>query len=413
MNTKEKYVGMFWGAVLILIGAWFLVTRTTSFTITNPWLGMALTGGLSLVFFASYFLSGEEKWGWLFPACIFAGVTLTVLLTQIFPAPQGGWIGAPVLLGIAAPFLVAYFQDREKNRWALFPTYGLVAITLIAALSDFIQGEFLGSLFLLLIALPFLAIYLRDHTRRWALIVAGVLAVISLIPAYAMVAMTLIAVFADRLKGDLAGTLFMLLVAVTLIAAFADRIQGELVGTLVLLLIALPFLAVYLRDRSRRWALIVAGVLAVISVIPALSAGLNGEIVGPVVLFLFAAAFFVVFFTGMQRWWSLLTAGIFTTLGVVALLTQSTIAETLGGEARAGQLSGAVFFLGLALSFLVLWLRRASVRTAWAIYPAVVLAAMALVTFIVGQPGYDVAWPIILIAGGALLLYLSYRRRLV
>jgi len=106
MSPKEKYVGMFWGAVLVLIGAAFLVTRSISFTITNPWLGMALTAGLSLAFFASYFLSGPEKWGWLFPACIFAGTTVTVLFTQFFPNPQCGWIGAPVLLSIAVPFLV-------------------------------------------------------------------------------------------------------------------------------------------------------------------------------------------------------------------------------------------------------------------------------------------------------------------
>src|SRR5512139_3985039 len=156
MKSKEKYVGMFWGAVLILLGAAFLVTRSTSFTITDPWLGMALTGGLSLLFFASYFLSGVHKWGWLFPACIFAGTTLTVMLTQIFPAPQGGWIAAPILLAIAVPFLVAYLQDREKNGWALIPTYIMVVLTLMAALADQIQGELVGTLFLLLVALAFL-----------------------------------------------------------------------------------------------------------------------------------------------------------------------------------------------------------------------------------------------------------------
>ncbi len=327
MNPKEKYVGMFWGAVLILIGAAFLVTRSASFTITNPWLGMALTGGLSLAFFASYFLSGPEKWGWLFPACIFAGITLTALLTQIFPNPQGGWIGAPVLLAIAVPFLVLYLRDREKHGWALIPTFALAAIALIAAV--------------------------------------------------------------------------------------ADRMQGELVGTLVLLLIALPFLVVYLRNRTRRWALIVFGVLAVISIIPALAAGVNQDFVGSAVMFLFAVAFFVVFFTNQQRWWALIPAGIFATLGVVTLLTPASMVEVFGGEPFAGQVSGAVFFLGVGLTFLVLWLRRAIAPTAWAIYPAAALGVLALITLIVGQAGNEVTLPVLLIAGGALILYLAYRRRYV
>lgn len=182
MSMKEKSVGMFWGVVLILLGAVFLITGKSSFQITNPWAAMALTGAISLAFFGSYYLSGVEKWGWLFPACIFAGITLVVLLTQIFPEPQGGWVAAPILLSIAAPFLVKYFQNPRKHDWALIPAYVLAAVTLIAALADVIQGELMATFVLLLIALPFLVVYLRDRTRRWALIPFGVLAVISIIP---------------------------------------------------------------------------------------------------------------------------------------------------------------------------------------------------------------------------------------
>lgn len=121
MNTKEKIVGMFWGAVLIILGAAFLVTGNTSIQIRDPWLGIAFAGALSLAFFASYFLSGVGKWGWLFPACIFAAVTLVGLITRLFPGVDGGWTASPILLAIAAPFLVAYFLNREKRGWALIP----------------------------------------------------------------------------------------------------------------------------------------------------------------------------------------------------------------------------------------------------------------------------------------------------
>ena len=327
MNTKAKYVGYFWGVVLILLGIVVLVTQVTSFQINDPWVGMAVTGGLSLAFFASYYFSGKENWGWLFPACILAGTTLTILLSLFVPAPQGGWISAPVLLGVAAPFLVAYFLDRQKNAWALFPVVAMVVLTLIASLSDLVQGEWMG--------------------------------------------------------------------------------------TLVLLLIALVFLGVYLRNRAHRWALIVFGVLAVISVIPPLSAGVNSDYVATAIMFLFSIAFFVVFFTGMKRWWALIPAGVFATIGVVVLLTLDQAVESLGGEPRAGQIAGGVFLMGLALTFLVVWLLRAKAPTAWAIYPAIILAVLGLFSMIAGQAALDVLWPILLIAGGALLVYQAYRKKLV
>ncbi len=182
MSSKEKYVGVFWGIVLILLGVGFLITRSTSLQINDPWLGMALTAGLSLAFFVSYFLSGTDRWGWLFPACILAGTTLTIWFGVNVPAPQGGWIAAPVLLGVAAPFVVVYFQDREKNAWALIPAYILVAITVVAALSDVIPNELEGTLTLLLIGLAFLGVYLLRRAR-WALIVFIILALVSVIPA--------------------------------------------------------------------------------------------------------------------------------------------------------------------------------------------------------------------------------------
>lgn len=184
MNTRERFVTMFWGAVLILGGVVFLITGSTNFGTDNPWLAMAFTAGMSLAFFVSYFLSGVQRWGWLFPACFFAGITLIVLLlTQLFPNAQGGWIAAPVLLSIGAPFLAAYLLDPQKRGWALIPAYVLLVVTLIAAFADRIQGELVGTFVLLAIAFPFLVVYLRNRARKWALIVSGVLALISLIPA--------------------------------------------------------------------------------------------------------------------------------------------------------------------------------------------------------------------------------------
>lgn len=322
---KEKYLGAFWGIILILAGAFFLLVGHNSFVIRDPYIGMALNGGLSILFFATYFLSSTRRWGWLFPACIFAGAGLVILMS-IIPGVNGGVVAAPVLLSVAVPFLVVYIQKPETRRWALIPVYVMVVLALVVS--------------------------------------------------------------------------------------FAEWIAGELVATLVLLSIALPFLLVYLANRARKWALIPFGVLTVISLIPAMASVLSDNSMGAAVMFLLATPFLVVYFWSQRNWWALLPAGLFLSLGVIILLTLTVLAGHNDTEPMMQQVVGGLLFLGWAATFLVLWLRRASVPTAWAIYPASVLGVLSLAAFIGGQKGLNYIWPLAIIAGGLILLYNSYRHKL-
>ena len=239
---KERMVGLFWGVVLIVVGGWFLITGNTSFVIRDPYLGMALTGSLSVLFFASYALSGPRRWGWLFPACIFAGVTVTAGLSTL-PVAEGGWIAAPVLIGVAVPFVVAYFQEPEKRRWALIPAYVMGAVTLVASFADVLPDEWMGTLVLLAIALPFLVVYLNNRARQWALIVCGVLVVISILPA--------------------------------MTAALPENAAG--IG--VMFLFAVAFTVVYVTRPRNWWALIPAGFFATIGVVVlVVEGGASGDI---------------------------------------------------------------------------------------------------------------------------------------
>ncbi len=227
---KEKYVGMFWGLVLVLVGGWFLVTGRTNLTIYDPNLGIMLTGGLSLLFFSSYFISGPKRWGWLFPACILAAMTLVVLLSQV-PRAGGGMLAAPMLVAVGVPFLVAYLQSPKDRGWALIPVYVMAALTLIVFLVDGISGELAGTLVLLMIAMPFLVVYLRNRQRRWPLIPFGVLAWISLIPALTLM------------------------------------VNDHFIGVAVMLLLAAPFVVVYFLSPRNWWAMIPAGVFVSISLV--------------------------------------------------------------------------------------------------------------------------------------------------
>jgi hypothetical protein len=91
-----------------------------------------------------------------------------------------------------------------------------------------------------------------------------------------------------------------------------------------------------------------------------------------------------------KRWWAVIPTGVLFTLAILAWAS-GAMGEPLGGT---------VFFLGLAVTFGVVWRATASPQ-AWAVFPAAGCLAMAL---IVGLAQADWIVPVALIAIGAALL---------
>ena len=316
---KSNWMNILWGVALILAGGLFLIQNLGWVENMPLSFWMLVFGGVSLLFFVSYIVNGARQWGWLFPACISAGVAVTIGLAQ--SGVEQAWIGAPVLAGVGVPFLAAFLLERQKNWWALIPLWAATVLVMITIVVDYIAGEFIGAL--------------------------------------------------------------------------------------VLISIGLPFLVVYLIDRSRWWALIPAFVLGTVGVIPILAISATGNVIGAFVLFAIALPFFIVYLLKARNWWALIPAGILATLSLVALISGG---DDIRSES-VGWLNGVLFF-GAAATFGVLWLRRASVQTDWAKYPAVALAAVALLAFAFGtKPQY--LWSLMLISAGAVILIYSLRSRKV
>jgi len=91
--------------------------------------------------------------------------------------------------------------------------------------------------------------------------------------------------------------------------------------------------------------------------------------------------FFVVYFLSKKSWWALIPGGGLTSISIVVAL-QSFIQDK--GNSLVGIYTGSLL-LAFAAIFGILWLRRKTQPTSWAIYPAAGLCALAILSFTLGN----------------------------
>lgn len=267
---------------------------------------------------------------------------------------------------MAAFFLITYFLKERKEWGWLFPATIFTGIALVIGLEGTHIGRILSAAPVLLgIAVPFAVKYFSDpRSKQWALIPTWALTVI-------------------------AGVILL------------DRyMNGNLVGALVLYSIALPFLYVYLTDKTRQWALIPFAATSVIGTIPLLGLFLSGAWFDVVVVSIMAVPFFVVYFWTKKSWWTLIPAGVFTSIALGLLIERIFNIPFPTG----------IFFVGLGLTFGILWLLREKYTTDWAKFPAGGLLLIALLVFLT-ESRNSLVGPITLVVAGLVILVFSYIQR--
>lgn len=134
------------------------------------------------------------------------------------------------------------------------------------------------------------------------------------------------------------------------------------------------------------WAAFPGFVLAGLGVLILLPESLN-NMGGGIFLGAIGLSFWAVYLTGRDRWWAIIPGGVLFTLAIVSTLPEAF----LGG---AG--SGGIFFLGLALTFILVAL-LANMR--WAYWPAGALGVFGFFLFFESQVSL-----LSYIAAGALIL---------
>jgi hypothetical protein len=361
---KNK-ASLFWGIALILLSAGLLAEQLGYIHLNeisnNTW--FFVFGGAAILFLLGYFVNGLKHWGLLFPALIFAALSLTIGLAT--RNVEGSFLGAPILAAVALPFYVGFAVNR-RNWGLLIPAWVLTVLTIITFMADQVEGTLIGALVQFSIALPFLLAFLANRTRRWALIPFWVLFILGLI------------------------------------TLLSEQVNGNLIGALFMYAVALPFLVVYLLNRKHRWALIPAAIIAVVGTFPLLDLLIGGDVMGAAVMFLFALPFFFVYFRWKDQWWALIPAGIFTSIGLVVVISM------LIPDNQAfwnGILTG-VLLLGFGLTFGLLWLRRNTQPTAWTRFPAIGLLVASLLAFVLGR-NFQNYWAVVLLVVGIMLIVTS------
>lgn len=167
----------------------------------------------------------------------------------------------------------------------------------------------------------------------------------------------------------------------------------------------LVFLYVYLANRAHWWALIpgftllgIGGTVAAAEFAPAV-----GQVAGgALVLGGIALGFWTIYLTDIDRWWAVIPAGVLTTLAAVSLT--DVLGATFDG--------GSIFFLGLGVTFLLLWiLPTRDRRMTWALIPAIVLLAMGLLLSAAAASLINYVVPALFILIGAFFLLRTFGSR--
>lgn len=161
----------------------------------------------------------------------------------------------------------------------------------------------------------------------------------------------------------------------------------------------LAFLAVFVTDvRDSWWASIPSLTLLGLALL-FLTVNALGGISAALFIGMIALSFWLIYLTHHDFWWAIIPGGVL--LSVAAL-----IAIAVGS--KDGFAAVSVLFLGMAATFLVVYV---ATRQRWTFWPAGVLAILGTL-FLIGAAGIaQYLWPLILVVAGAYLVFRSLPKK--
>jgi hypothetical protein len=199
------------------------------------------------------------------------------------------------------------------------------------------------------------------------------------------------------------GISLLVLGGLLLLQSFGILPEGDWFWAIPFLVAGIGFLAVFMGQKHNWWAAIPGVVLLDLGVIILLGEffpKVSDIYGGAIFLGGIALSFVLVYLIQKRFWWAIIPAGVLTTLAVVTLVDEWGIFD-----------AGAVFFLGLALTFALLAiLPTGSLRMKWPWYPAAGLLLVGAVISIGAESMLGLLWAVVLILVGGYLLLRSFRK---
>ncbi len=173
----------------------------------------------------------------------------------------------------------------------------------------------------------------------------------------------------------------------------------DLVWSVILLASGLAFLGYFLEKPDQWWAPIPALAFIAIGALIFLNTTaprISGAWGGSIVLGDLGLGFWLAYLVRRRHWWAIIPGGVLVTLAIVAGLPKTL----------TGHVAGAVFFIGLGITFgLVYLLARTPRPMNWALVPALLLTLIGVFVLVSGSPLLGLLWPLLLILlGGYLVL---------
>lgn len=176
MDSRTRKQSLIWGSMLIFFG---IVALVETYTDLTAWVWVAVLALAGLVVFGVY-LTDRSDWGLLIPAYVMWAIAGLIALIEL-EILRDEAIATYIMAVIALPFLAVFLRDHEQW-WALIPAYVMLAIGVMIGLIGLgILDDLLVPAYVMLaIAIPFFVVYARNTEHWWALIPGGIMAFIGL-----------------------------------------------------------------------------------------------------------------------------------------------------------------------------------------------------------------------------------------
>ena len=176
LQDREQRNRLITGVVIIALGIMALINNMIADDVA-AWIWIIGLAAAAVVFGWAYTFD-KETWAAIGAYVTGAIAILIFLITKI--EISGLWVPVIVMLGLALPFIVAWWLDRKT--WGLLvPAYVFLAIIPILLIGQGTgnQGQLIPAYVMLVIGIPFIIAYFV--TRTWGLLIpGGIMSVIGL-----------------------------------------------------------------------------------------------------------------------------------------------------------------------------------------------------------------------------------------